>query len=531
MTDGSSPIPDLAEIEALLEEVSLEYPVKLGNGSLGSETRIGKYRVTNLLGYGGQAVCFRAFDDELQRPVVIKLYRDGMSERQLKQTLEEGRSLARVSCPNVAKCFGVESFRGRPFLVLEYVDGTALDELVANKELSDHETGKILKCIVNGLRSVHSRNLLHLDLKPSNVIVQDNGEATLIDFGLSRELSSEEDIALCGSPGYIAPERLAGGEVNESVDIYGVGGVLYFMLTGSEPFVGRTKVDVIEHVMTGYPDWKHPKFDSGCKRLVNTCKRCLSRSPHERFSSMHELGNSLELPARRWMNVILLAGFALSCLVLLLFWLVDPLKLQDQSRHAKNESEIPGELVSWLDDLSSDSLFENDFEVGYSWGPTQRDSAVADSSGDPVQWDSNSSIDDRLDLKAKRLYSLKITPSKTCSIAVYSLEFGEDSSVVNNIVLIGPRVNRIVKAGESIVQKVRATTLTPENKQEFLCVIATTIEFDPLEVAEVLKSRLSQPAGQSLALFQDDQLRMRGMEGVETEEALVSGSIVPYVTK
>ncbi len=199
------------------------------------------YELLRKLGEGGQAVTYLARDRALDRLVVLKCYHGVASSGCRESVLNEGRALARVRSRFVAMCYGVETVGDQINLVVEYVPGRSLVELTADERADTGRFAQLVEQVAAGLAEVHACGLLHRDIKPPNIIMGDDGVPRLVDFGLAAPIASEALHQLAGSPPYMAPEQARGqGErVDDRTDVYGLGAVLYYLLTGRDPIGER----------------------------------------------------------------------------------------------------------------------------------------------------------------------------------------------------------------------------------------------------------------------------------------------------
>ena len=256
-----------------------------------------RYETLSILGCDGQATVVLAHDEALRRNVVLKIYQDTRnSKSQQKRIINEGRALAHIDSPHVVGCLGVEQWQGVSFLVLEHVQGAALDEYLDTVAVNRHRLLQLFRQIVLGVDAAHRCGLVHHDLKPSNVLVDQSGCAKLIDFGLVA--SSKAEPARNDSPGtpaFMSPEiaRHKGSSGVRS-DIFGLGAILYFILTGNAPFAAETTHESRQRARTG--TIKPPiQLDPGIPVELNTiCMKCLATEPAERFADTRELLKAID---------------------------------------------------------------------------------------------------------------------------------------------------------------------------------------------------------------------------------------------
>ena len=221
----------------------------------------GRYRLQAKLGSGGMSTVYLARDQTLDRDVAIKVMHREMSEQadQLERFRQEARAVAKVSHPNVVAVIDAGEDRGHPYIVFEYVEGETLKQRINRVGALDPQEALAYAIeIARGLTIAHSRNMVHRDIKPQNVLIDAEGRAKLTDFGISRQLEQDGMTAtgrVLGTTDYVAPEQAMGHGVDQRSDIYSLGVVLYEMLTGQVPFQADSQVGVaMKHVNEELPD-------------------------------------------------------------------------------------------------------------------------------------------------------------------------------------------------------------------------------------------------------------------------------------
>ena len=258
----------------------------------GSE--IGKYLVQRLLGCQGQATLLLAIDPDLRRQVVLKLYHSGVSGQQRARLVNEGRALARLSHENVASCHGIEELNKHLYLVLEFVEGKSLREILDKSSLKHREMATIFRQIAVGLHHVHQAGLLHGDLKPSNVMIKDDGTVKLIDFGLVQTTISDATDG-SGTPAYMAPERVNDPPViDERSDIFSAGAMLYEMLTGEPPFAAATNQGCRELARLGKIEPVQKRNPTAPDQLAAICSTCVATDSAMRYESAQGLIEAID---------------------------------------------------------------------------------------------------------------------------------------------------------------------------------------------------------------------------------------------
>jgi serine/threonine protein kinase len=260
-------------------------------------------RIESLEGYeliwklaaGGQATAYVARDRALDRLVVLKRYHGVTSIARRDAVLNEGRALARVRSPFVAPCYGVETRGDEIDLVVEYIPGRPLAELTADQRSDIANSARLVEQIAMGLAEVHACGLLHRDIKPRNIILGDDGVPRLVDFGLAVPLASDALHQFSGSPPFMAPEQARGqGErIDARTDVYGLGAVLYFLLTGQPPHDGETFDLALEQARQSPvipPRRINPHVPRALERI---CSKAMASDPILRFPSADAFARAL----------------------------------------------------------------------------------------------------------------------------------------------------------------------------------------------------------------------------------------------
>jgi serine/threonine protein kinase len=253
------------------------------------------YELIRALGKGGQATTYLARDLALHRLVVLKRYHAVDSGSRRDAVLSEGRALARVRSPYVAPCYGVKIENDEIDLIEEYIPGRTLKDWTAAERADFRLCSRLVAQVAEGLAEVHACGLLHRDIKPQNIILGDDGLPRLVDFGLAVPLASEALHGLAGSPPYMAPEQARGqGErVDIRTDVYGLGAVLYYLVTGQPPHEGKTVGETIGRARDAsvLPARRiNPRVPRAIERV---CLKAMAADPKLRFQSAGEVGHAM----------------------------------------------------------------------------------------------------------------------------------------------------------------------------------------------------------------------------------------------
>lgn len=258
----------------------------------------GKLQIINLIGSGGMGKVFLAEQTMLKRKVAVKeLAPHLLSNPDLVERFRrEGQALARLSHPNIVQVHDFFEENGKYYLVMEYVYGESLDQVIKKNEINSIDKLKDYAIqICKGLEYAHSKSIIHRDLKPHNILVSTDGVVKIADFGLARLLDATMYTlpgTVIGSPLYMSPEQADGKEADFRSDIYSFGIILYEMATGRCPFTGNSSEVIAQHI-TKKPESPR-KFNSKIpQKLEKIILRSIEKKPEERFNSMGEILSEL----------------------------------------------------------------------------------------------------------------------------------------------------------------------------------------------------------------------------------------------
>src|SRR5437588_2810088 len=260
----------------------------------------GRYRLEARIGSGGMSTVYRAVDETLQRQVAIKLLnREVASDSdELERFRREARAVAQLSHPHIVAVIDAGEDEGRPYIVFECVEGETLKERIRRRgRLPVPEAVAYAIEIARALGVAHSRHIVHRDVKPQNVLIDEEGSAKVTDFGIARTLDEEgltADGRVIGTTDYVSPEQALGQPVTGQSDLYSLGIVLYEMLTGEVPFRGDNQVAVaMKHVREPLPDVqaKRPEVSAALAAVV---ERATAKALEDRYVNDAELIADLE---------------------------------------------------------------------------------------------------------------------------------------------------------------------------------------------------------------------------------------------
>jgi TolB-like protein/Tfp pilus assembly protein PilF/predicted Ser/Thr protein kinase len=266
----------------------------------------GDYELLEQIGRGGQGVVFRARQKSLNRIVALKVIGLGQwaTEAHLKRFRLEAEAAARLEHPGIVPIHEVGERDGSCYFSMKFVEGGQLDEVAKREPMPPRRAVELIVKVARTVHYAHEHGILHRDIKPGNILLDEKGEPHLTDFGLARLVETESSVTqtldVLGTPSYMAPEQAVGNNaaVSNTTDVYGLGAVLYQLLTGHPPFAGGTTYETIkllEDTEPRPPRLWNPKID---RDLSTICLKCLEKDPKRRYSSALALAEDLE----RWLK-------------------------------------------------------------------------------------------------------------------------------------------------------------------------------------------------------------------------------------
>ena len=267
---------------------------------------LGDYELLEEIGRGGQGVVFRARQKSLNRIVALKVISLGQwaSKAHLKRFRLEAEAAARLEHPGIVPIHEVGERDGSCYFSMKFVEGGQLDQVVRHEPMGIRRAVELIANVARTVHYAHEHGILHRDIKPGNILLDQKGEPHLTDFGLARLVESESSVTqtldVLGTPSYMAPEQAVGNNaaVNSVTDVYGLGAVLYQLLTGQPPFAGGATYETIKLLLDTEPRpprLLNPKIN---RDLSTICLKCLEKDPKRRYSSALALAEDLE----RWLK-------------------------------------------------------------------------------------------------------------------------------------------------------------------------------------------------------------------------------------
>src|SRR6266478_3558770 len=270
---------------------------------------LGDYELLEEVGRGGQGVVFRARQKSLNRTVALKVISLGQwaSKAHLTRFRREAESAASLEHPCIVPIYEVGEGDGSCYFSMRLVEGGKLDEVVRREPMPIRRAAELIAKLARTVHFAHEHGILHRDIKPGNILLDGEGEPHLTDFGLARLVETESTVThtmeVLGTPSYMAPEQATGNNpatagLTSATDVYGLGAVLYQLLTGHPPFAGGTTYETVRLVLETEP--RQPRLLNSkvdCD-LSTICLKCLEKDPKRRYSCALALAEDLE----RWLK-------------------------------------------------------------------------------------------------------------------------------------------------------------------------------------------------------------------------------------
>jgi serine/threonine protein kinase len=260
------------------------------------------YDILGELGRGGMGVVYKARQVKANRIVALKMILSGAhaDETDLARFRTEAEAIARLQHPHIVQVYEVGEHDGKPFFSLEFCAGGSLNDRLDGTPLQPKEAAQLVETLARAMQAAHEKNVIHRDLKPANVLLAEDGQLKISDFGLAKKTDEGAGQTVSGSivgtPSYMAPEQADGRsrEVGPAADVYALGAILYELLTGRPPFKAATPLDTALQVIRDEPVPPRRLQPKTPTDLETICLKCLHKEPKRRYATARDLAEDLE---------------------------------------------------------------------------------------------------------------------------------------------------------------------------------------------------------------------------------------------
>lgn len=271
------------------------------NSSLQSGSgQFGEYELLEEIARGGMGVVFKARHQKLNRITALKMVLGGRfsSEEEIQRFHIEAESAARLDHPGIVPVYEIGEEEGQPFFAMKYISGGSLADHMARLCDEPKEAMKLLAKVARAVHHAHQRGVLHRDLKPGNILLDEDGEPLITDLGLAKSTSGDSNLtntgAVMGTPSYMPPEQASGGIVTTAADIYSLGAIMYQLLVGEPPHQGSTAMETVMKVVSEPPAPPSDVKKDVDRALEAISMKCLEFAPEQRYSSALQMAMDLE---------------------------------------------------------------------------------------------------------------------------------------------------------------------------------------------------------------------------------------------
>ncbi len=263
----------------------------------------GDYELQQELGRGGMGVVYKALQISLNRPVALKMIKAGVlaDDADLQRFQKEAEAVAGLDHPGIVPVYEVGEHAGERYFSMKLVEGGNLAEQLDTFKANSRAAATLLAETAEAVHHAHMRGILHRDLKPANILVDAEGRPHVTDFGLAKRVEGDVEMtasgAILGTPAYMSPEQASGRRrsITTVTDVYGLGAILYALLTGKPPFGGDSLIETLDAVRTTPPE-PPTKLEASTPRDLETiCLKCLEKDPRRRYASASALADDLRL--------------------------------------------------------------------------------------------------------------------------------------------------------------------------------------------------------------------------------------------
>lgn len=270
--------------------------------------KIDRFIIVEKIAEGAMGIIFKARDPEIERTVALKViqFYPGMEsykqEEYRKRFRREAQSAGRLNHPNILTIHEMGEYRGSPYIVMEYIEGTNLDELrKIHGTIPFAQAIKYGREIASALDYAHSKGVIHRDVKPSNILIDKNDSVKVVDFGIAKLIDSDltQPYQILGSPSYMSPEQIMGGPIDGRSDVFSTGIVFYYILTGRKPFEADNISLIIQKILNDTPEPPTKVKSDLPPHTDYVLLKALAKDPKERYSTVMEFIDALSMEETR----------------------------------------------------------------------------------------------------------------------------------------------------------------------------------------------------------------------------------------
>jgi serine/threonine protein kinase len=260
------------------------------------------YEIMREIARGGMGVVYEARQTSLNRPVAVKviLHAALASDADRRRFAAEAAAAAKLKHPNIVVVHEVGEHAGQPYFSMEYVAGESLSRMIRRQAPTPKQAAHYVCEVAHALQYAHERGVLHRDVKPSNVLVDESGRVRVMDFGLAKQIDADDGLTMTGqimgTPAYMAPEQISRslGDLGPTVDVYGLGALLYELLTGQAPFQGANQVETLLAALEAEPPAPRQVNPAAPRQLELIALKCLQKNPADRYPTALAVATDLE---------------------------------------------------------------------------------------------------------------------------------------------------------------------------------------------------------------------------------------------
>ncbi len=283
---------EFADLRNILTEIVAQ---RFSSSKITADRTIGKYTIHEVLDQGAWSIVYKGVHTVLKLPVAVKMLKHNiaMDPEFLEKFEYEAKTIARLNNPNIVKVYDIEERFRTVFIIMEFLEGSSLEYLLANMPRPSLSVLlDIILQVCSGLEYAHKQDIIHQDIKPSNIYIQPDGQAKIVDFGLACPQGSM-DFNMPGTLFYMSPEQIQGEPVDERTDIYSLGIMVYELLTGKRPFPEDDLGELLQlHLNENTPDPRILIPDLP-EELQSVIVKSIRKDPAERFNSVSEITDTL----------------------------------------------------------------------------------------------------------------------------------------------------------------------------------------------------------------------------------------------